>query len=72
MISDRISIVSMMFLALTLHCRPAAAAVVTYDFVATVTSQSNLGLSIGDSVTGSFSYDNAVPDFNAGNSDVGV
>jgi hypothetical protein len=72
MISARISIVSVVFLTLTLNWRPAAAAIVTYDFVATVTSQSNLGLSVGDSVTGSFSYNNAVPDFNSGNDDVGV
>lgn len=72
MISIRISIVSIVFLALTVIWRPAAAAVVTYDFVATVASQSNLGLSIGDAVTGSFSYDNAVPDFNSGNPDIGV
>ncbi len=64
--------ISAVLLGVVLCWRPAAAGIVTYDFTATVTSQDSLGLSIGDVVTGSFSYDNAVPDFNIGNTTNGV
>jgi hypothetical protein len=54
-----------LLLGLILSWQPAAAAIVTYDFTATVTSQNNLGLSFGDPVTGSFSYDTAASDSDA-------
>lgn len=64
--------IAAVLLGLVLCWRPAGAVVVTFDFAATVTSQDSLGLSVGDVVTGSFSYDNAVPDFNIGNTTNGV
>lgn len=59
-------------LGLALCWRPAAADILTYNFTATVVDQTDLGLSVGDLVTGSFSYDTAATDFNVGNPLIGA